>query len=176
MLNGKHFLCIHLSFCALLWVVVFRIFGFRSFLYAELARTVFAVLVSFLSVCWIGKKSLQFYFVLCFAASWCPVLSCRLNPYPGASLCAGTATWTESLPIRPRCCNLQTVNYLSQLLFRLISCLFLWPSHCVHLFQAAWPFCRHTDTSYSPIKSNTFGQLFFSKCAPKQWNSLHSDI
>ena len=47
-------------------------------------------------------------------------------------------------PIQNR---LQVVSYLSQPLLWLIS-LFLWPSHCVHPFQAASFFCRRTDTSY----------------------------
>ena len=40
---------------------------------------------------------------------------------------------------------------LPQLLLWLISCLSLWPSHCVHPFQAASFFCKHTDTSYALI-------------------------
>ena len=42
--------------------------------------------------------------------------------------------------------RLQTASYLSLFLWH-ISCLFLWPSHCVNHSQVA-SFCRHTDTMY----------------------------
>ena len=56
----------------------------------------------------------------------------------------------------------------------------LWSFHCVHPFQTASFFYRHTDTSHPPDdKTKIFGQLPFSYssyCATKQWNSLPSDI
>ena len=52
----------------------------------------------------------------------------------------------------------------------------LWPSHCLHTFQTA-SFSADTRTLRIPhVKTKTFGQLSFSYPAPKQRNSLPSDI
>ena len=48
-------------------------------------------------------------------------------------------------------------------------------SLCVHPFQAASFFCRHKDTSYPPCQNKNLWPTL-SRCAPKQWNSLLSDI
>ena len=57
------------------------------------------------------------------------------------------------------------------------SCLSLWPVHCLHPSQAAPFFCKHTDT-ISPmllLEQNSLATAF-CYCAPKQWNSLPSDM
>ena len=76
--------------------------------------------------------------------------------------------------------RLQTVNYVSQLLLWLISCLLLWSSHCVHPFQEASFFCENTDILYPPmINQNLWPVLFLllyskvMKFAP-MWHPSHS--
>ena len=43
----------------------------------------------------------------------------------------------------------------------LTSCLFLWPSHCVHPFQADSFFCRYTDILYPPCQSKNLWPTWF---------------
>ena len=72
---------------------------------------------------------------------------------------------SASLVTSPSQNRLQTDKYLSQRLLWLISCLSLWP-HCVHPFQTASFFCRHTYTSYPPcLNKNLWPTLFLLLCS-----------